>query len=70
MYDSEKCRRTIGYVTSAMWSPAVKANIGELWAEVYKYKDLRPYRRMVRAKIMTRPFWTHPRARATPPLDY
>ena len=80
MYDSERCRKTIGYVTSAMWSPAVKANIalamirtryldGELWAEIYKYKDLRPCRRMAKAEMVTRPFWTHPRARATPPAD-
>ena len=64
-----------------MWSPAVKANIalamietkyleGELWAEIYKYKDLRPYRRMSRCEIRTKPFWAPPRARATPPADY
>ena len=63
-----------------MWSPAVKANIalamietryldGELWAEIYKSKDLRPYRRMAKAHIATRPFWVHSRARTTPPAD-
>ena len=40
---------------------------GELWAEIYKYKDLRPYRRMARAAIRKKPFWTPARARATPP---
>jgi len=81
MYDSKQCKNDIGYVTSAMWSPTVKANIalamirseflkGELWAEIYKAKDLRQYRRMVRATNMTRPFWTPARARATPPGDY
>lgn len=80
MYDSEGCKKTIGYVTSAMWSPAVKANIalamietqylkGELWAEIYKYKDLRPYRRMSKCQIRTKPFWMPARARATPPGD-
>jgi aminomethyltransferase len=81
MYDSKRCKKTIGHVTSAMWSPAVKANIalamietkyleGELWAEIYKYKDMRPYRRMSKCEIRTKPFWMPPRARATPPTDY
>ena len=80
VYNSEGCKQDIGYVTSAMWSPAVKANIalamikseylkGDIWVEIYKAKDLRQYRRMARAKIMTKPFWTPSRARATPPDD-
>jgi aminomethyltransferase len=81
IYDSESCKRDIGYATSAMWSPSVKANIalamietrylkGEIWAEIYKEKDLRPYRRMARCTIRKKPFWMPPRARATPPADY
>ena len=81
MYDSEACRKDIGYVTSAMWSPAVKANIamamikteylqGQIWAEIYYYKDNRPYRRMALSTIKEKPFWVHPRARATPPSDF
>lgn len=81
VYDSEACKRDIGYVTSALWSPAVKANIalamlrsefleGEIWVEIYKAKDLRQYRRMSRATLRAKPFWTPPRARATPPADY
>ena len=81
IYDSESCKNDIGYVTSAMWSPAVKANLalamirseyleGDIWVEIYKAKDLRQYRRMARATIRTRPFWTPDRARATPPADY
>jgi len=81
IYDSERCRRDIGYVTSAMWSPAVKGNIalamirtrylaGEIWAEIYKPRDLRPYRRMARCRISKRPFWSPARARATPAGDY
>ena len=81
IYDSEGCKKTIGYVTSAMWSPAVKANIalamietryleGEIWAEIYKYKDLRPYRRMSICRLVKKPFWLPARARATPPADY
>ncbi len=80
IYDTEACKKTIGYVTSAMWSPAAKANIalamietkylkGEIWAEIYKQKDLRPYRRMSRCTILGKPFWTPARARQTPPAD-
>lgn len=80
IYDTEACKKDIGYVTSAMWSPAVKANIalamirtehldGNIWVEIYKYKDLRPYRRMAKAAIRKKPFWTPARARATPPAD-
>ena len=81
IYDTESCNKDIGYVTSAMWSPSVKANIalamiktehldGDLWVEIYKYKDLRPYRRMAKGTIRTKPFWMPARARATPPADY
>ncbi len=80
MYNNERCSREIGYVTSAMWSPAVKANIalamirteyltGELWAEIYKAKELRQYRRMARCTLNTKPFWMPERARTTPPAD-
>ena len=81
IYDTESCKTEIGYVTSAMWSPTVKANIalamirseylkGELWAEIYKAKDLRQYRRMALATQVKRPFWMPERARKTPPADY
>ena len=81
MYNDEQCSEDIGYVTSAMWSPVVKANIalamiksefldGELWAEIYRVKELRQYRRMARCSIRTKPFWKPARARATPPEDY
>ena len=81
VYDSEACRKDIGYVTSAMWSPAAKANIAlamlrpeyrerPIWVEIYKSKDLRPYRRMARASLRKGPFWAPARARATPPPDF
>ncbi|MDZ7645648.1 MAG: aminomethyltransferase family protein [Woeseiaceae bacterium] len=81
IYNNRKCSREIGYVTSAMWSPAAKANIalamirsaylqGELWVEIYKAKELRQYRRVVRCRTMSKPFWTPARARATPPPDF
>ncbi|MCH9693512.1 MAG: aminomethyltransferase family protein [Gammaproteobacteria bacterium] len=81
IYKDKRCTKEIGYVTSAMWSPAVKANIalamietphikGSLWAEIYYEKELRQYSRVVRCTRKTKPFWTPDRARATPPPDY
>ena len=80
IYNSKRCRREIGYVTSAMWSPAVKANIAlamietkhlgdELWAEIYYDKELRQYSRVARCTRRTKPFWAPERARLTPPKD-
>ena len=73
--------RWIGYVTSAMWSPAAKANIalamiesehlkGEVWAEIYYEKELRQYEKVARCKIVEKPFWAPERARLTPPPPY
>jgi aminomethyltransferase len=81
LYNNRQCAKEIGYVTSAMWSPAVKANIamamikaeylkGEIWAEIYFLKELRQYRKVVPCTVVKRAFWTPARARATPPLDY
>jgi aminomethyltransferase len=81
IYANKACTREAGYVTSAMWSPAVKANIalamikteflrGELWAEIYYEKELRQYDKVARCTIMDKPFWTPRRARATPPADF
>jgi aminomethyltransferase len=81
IYDSKACRKEIGYVTSAMWSPAAKTNIalamvktpalkGEIWAEIYYQKELRYYRKMALCKVLDKPFWAPPRARATPPGMY
>ena len=80
MYNNERCAKAIGYVTSAMWSPAAKANIalamikteflkGDIWAEIYFQKELRQYRKVVLCTVIKKPFWTPPRARATPPPD-
>ena len=81
IYANKRCTKEIGYVTSAMWSPAVKANIalamirtehlqGELWAEIYYEKELRQYSRVVRCTLVAKPFWAPARARATPPPDF
>ena len=81
LYSNKRCTRDIGYVTSAMWSPAVKANIalamirtehlqGEIWAEINYEKELRHYSKVARCMVRQKPFWAPSRARATPPPDY
>jgi len=81
IYKNKRCTKQIGYVTSAMWSPAVKANIalamietryleGEIWAEIYYEKELRQYSRVARCTRRSKPFWAPARARATPPPDF
>ena len=81
LYNNQRCSKGIGYVTSAMWSPAAKANIalgmirteflkGDIWAEIYFQKELRQYRKVVLCTVMKKPFWMPARARATPPQDY
>ena len=81
VYSDKGCENEIGYVTSAMWSPVVKANIalamvktkylkGEIWAEIYYNKELRSYTKVSRCTVKERPFWEHSRSRATPPLPY
>jgi len=78
LYRDKGCKREIGYVTSAMWSPVVKANIalamiktqyltGDIWAEIYYNKELRHYSKVVRCRLQDKPFWAPARARATPP---
>ena len=78
LYSDKACRNEIGYVTSAMWSPAAKANIalamvetryltGDIWAEIYYAKELRQYHKVARCEVHEKPFWSPPRARATPP---
>ena len=81
LYSNKRCSKKIGYVTSAMWSPAAKANIalamietehlkGEIWAEIYYEKELRQYDKVARCEIKSKPFWTPERARQTPPPPY
>lgn len=81
LYRDKKCTRQIGYVTSAMWSPAAKANIalalirteflkGDIWAEIYYQKELRHYSKVARCTVKDKAFWAPPGARATPPPRY
>ncbi|MEE8294198.1 MAG: aminomethyltransferase family protein [Sphingomonadales bacterium] len=81
LYADKNCTTEIGYVTSAMWSPVVKANIalamiktknlsGDVWAEIYYEKELRHNRKMARCRVCKKPFWAPARARVTPPDAY
>ncbi len=80
LYSAANCETEIGYVTSAMWSPVVKANIAyglveakyadsPVWAEIYYQKELRWIRKVARCTVVKEPFWAPARARATPPPD-
>jgi len=81
LYNDKKCKTHIGYITSTMWSPIVKANIalamietkylkGQIWAEIYYSKEIRPQQKIVECKIVNKPFWTPARTRTTPPERY
>lgn len=81
IYADKACSKKVGYVTSAMWSPVVKANIAlamietkhmsnDLWAEIYYSKELRPYRKIAQCTVKKKPFWAPERAKATPPHPY
>lgn len=76
--------REVGHITAAVWSPTTKRNIAlamlerpyhaarsdNLWVEVYAKRELQFHKLMLRARIAERPFFVHPRRRATPPGLY
>ncbi|MFT6327447.1 MAG: aminomethyltransferase [Crocinitomicaceae bacterium] len=81
LYSDDKGKHPIGYVTSALNSPATKANIGyglvenkyldgPIYAEIYYQKDLRWYQKFRLCHIKTKPFWAPERAKLTPPGDH
>jgi aminomethyltransferase len=41
-----------------------------VWAEIYLNRELVWERRMVRARVVERPFFAPARRRATPPADF
>jgi len=83
VYSNRAGKHQVGAMTSAMWSPTCKRNIGlamvdaphfspdaELWVEIYLNRELMWERRMVRARIVERPFFSPDRRRATPAGDF
>jgi aminomethyltransferase len=76
-------RREVGHITAAAWSPATKRNVAlahlrrpfdtknrNLWVEIYALRELQHHKLMLRARVAERPFFDHPRRRATPPADF
>jgi aminomethyltransferase len=83
LYTDRSGKRQVGSVTSATWSPTAKRNLAlammdapyiktglSVWAEIYLNRELVWERRMARALIVERPFFSPARRRATPPADY
>ena len=83
LYSDRSLRRQAGSVTSAIWSPTTKRNLAlasldaphfdtgrTLWAEIYLNRELVWERRVVRARVVERPFFAPQRRRATPPAEF
>jgi aminomethyltransferase len=83
LYSDRAGRRQIGSVTSATWSPTCKRNIAlamldaphfeigrDVWADIYLNRELTWERRMARATVVERPFFSPERRKMTPPADY
>jgi aminomethyltransferase len=82
LYADRHCRRQIGAITSAMWSPTCKRNIAlamvdaphfnmarQFWAEIYLCRELVWERRVARAVVTEKPFFSPERRKLTPPGD-
>ena len=83
LYSDRGGRREVGSVTSATWSPTAKRNIAlamidaphfemgrTVWADIYLNRELVWERRMVRARVVARPFFAPERRKVTPPGNY
>src|SRR6266403_10253 len=83
LYSGRSGRKEAGSGTSAAWSPTCKRNLAlamldapyialgsTVWAEIYLNRELVWQRRMVRARVVERPFYAPQRRRATPPADF
>jgi aminomethyltransferase len=82
LYADRRCRRQVGFVTSAMWSPTCKRNIAlalldvpyfnmgsEVWAEIYLSRELVWETRVEKARVVERPFFAPERRKLTPAQD-
>ncbi len=78
-----KNETTVGYVTSAMWSPSAKANIAlasleaphgqvgeEFLAEIYYQRELKWQRVLAPCRVIDGNFYEPPRRRMTPAPDF
>jgi len=83
LYATRSGKTQVGSVSSATWSPTCKRNLAlamldaphfavgaTVWAEIYLNRELTWERRMVRARVVERPFYAPPRRRAAPPADF
>ena len=83
LYSARSGKKEAGSVTSATWSPTCKRNLAlaivdapymatgsSVWAEIYLNRELVWERRMVRARVVERPFYAPQRRHATPPADF
>jgi len=83
LYGDRSGKHEVGSVTSAIWSPTCKRNLALamlaaphlqlgacVWAEIYLNRELVWERRMVRARVVEKPFYAPERRRATPPADH
>jgi aminomethyltransferase len=83
LYSGRLGKKEVGSVTSAVWSPTCKRNIAlamldaphfdtgaEVWADIYLNRELVWERRMVRARVVEKPFFAPERRRVTPAADY
>jgi len=74
-------KKEVGHVSSGIWSPTCKRNIGlamlqapygktvtdNLWAEIYVMRELKWEKLMAKCTIVKAPFFEPARRRATPP---
>jgi aminomethyltransferase len=83
VYTAPTAKREVGSVTSALWSPTCKRNIAlamvdapyhsmgsNLWVEIYLNRELVWERRMARARVVERTFFSPARRLATPPAAF
>jgi aminomethyltransferase len=83
LYGERAGQKEVGSVTSAVWSPTCKRNLAlamldaphfksgaEVWADIYLNRELVWERRMVKARVVEKPFFAPERRRMTPAADY
>lgn len=82
LYADKNCTREIGAITSAIWSPTCKRNIGlamisapyfalgsAIWAEIYVQREITWERKLAPVTVVEKPFYQPERKRLTPPLE-